>query len=260
MKSNPLSDTYEPQLQKSMKTVLCSRFISEYGFLGGREVIELIVNDLIKIVGEHQLPLSRVKKGQILWQAVAKDETSSYGKSMSDTRTIPVILTLVSDEEINMRINGSSITQIRKNVTERIMKEADEQRGTLSQPDIALLLAISRASVGKYIQDIQNEKGISLPYRGTIHDLGRAITHKKMIIGHFLRNVQTPDISQITGHTEEACDRYIKAYKKVRTLYGSMNHNEISRTLDMSESLVKEYITIHEEFNKKEEKINDGSS
>ena len=63
MKSNSLSDTYEPQLQKSMKTVLCSRFISEYGFLGGREVIELIVNDLIKIVSEHQLPLSRVKKG-----------------------------------------------------------------------------------------------------------------------------------------------------------------------------------------------------
>jgi len=81
-----------------------------------------------------------------------------------------------------------------------------------------------------------------------------------MIIGHFLKNVLTPDISRITGHTEEACDRYTKAYKKVRTLYGSMNHNEISRTLDMSESLVKEYIAIHEEFNKKEEKVNDGSS
>ncbi len=68
-----------------------------------------------------------------------------------------------------------------------------------------------------------------------------------------------PDISRITGHTEEACDRYIKAYKRVRTLYGSMNQNEIARTLDMSESVVKEYIAIHEEFNKKEEKINDGS-
>jgi hypothetical protein len=27
----------------------------------------------------------------------------------------------------------------------------------------------------------------------------------------------------------------------------------------MSESLVKEYVAIHEEYNKKEEKINDGS-
>jgi len=33
--------------------------------------------------------------------------------------------------------------------------------------------------------------------------------------------------------------------EKRRTLYGSMNQNEIARTLDMSESLVKEYIAIH---------------
>ena len=61
-------------------------------------------------------------------------------------------------------------------------------------------------------------------------------------------------------NTEEACDLYIKAYKNVRTLYGRMNQNEIARTLEMSESLVKEYVAIHEEFNKKEEKINDRSS
>ncbi len=215
MKSNSLADTYEPQLQKSMKTVLCSRFISEYGFMGGKEVIELIVNDLLKIVNEHQLPLSKVKKGQILWQAVAKNETSSYGKSMSDTRTIPVILTLVSDEDINMRINGISIIQIRKNITERIMKEADEQRGTLSQPDIALLLAISRASVGKYIHEIQNEKGITLPYRGTIHDMGPTVTHKREIVRLRLQKVSTPEIARRTNHSEEAVDRYINDYERV---------------------------------------------
>lgn len=248
MKSNPLSDNYEPQLQKSMKTVLCSRFVSEYGFLGGREVIELIVNDLIKIVGEHQLPLSRVKKGQILWQAVAKDETSSYGKSMSDTRTIPVILTLISDEEINMRINGSSITQIRKNVTERIMKEADEQRGTLSQPDIALLLAISRASVGKYIQEIQNEKGISLPYRGTIHDMGPTVTHKREIVRLKLSKMSTPEIARRTNHSEEAVDRYINDYERVTRISEIFMPEDVAFVTNLSVSLVHEYLDLKKEF------------
>jgi hypothetical protein len=248
MKSNPLSDTYEPQLQKSMKTVLCSRFISEYGFLGGREVIELIVNDLIKIVGEHQLPLSRVKKGQILWQAVAKDETSSYGKSMSDTRTVPVILTLVSEEEINMRINGSSITQIRKNVTERIMKEADEQRGTLSQPDIALLLAISRTSVGKYIQDIQNDKGISLPYRGTIHDMGPTVTHKREIVRLRLSKMSTPEIARRTNHSEEAVDRYINDYERVTRISEIFKPEDIAFVTNLSVSLVNEYLNLKKDF------------
>lgn len=248
MKSNSLADTYEPQLQKSMKTVLCSRFISEYGFMGGKEVIELIVNDLLKIVNEHQLPLSKVKKGQILWQAVAKDETSSYGKSMSDTRTIPVILTLVSDEDINMRINGVSITQIRKNITERIMKEADEQRGTLSQPDIALLLAISRASVGKYIHEIQNEKGTTLPYRGTIHDMGPTVTHKREIVRLRLQKVSTPEIARRTNHSEEAVDRYINDYERVIRISDIFEPIDIAFITKLSESLVIEYLELKKEF------------
>jgi predicted transcriptional regulator len=38
-----------------------------------------------------------------------------------------------------------------------------------------------------------------------------------------------------------------------------MEQNEIARILEMSESVVKEYVAIHEEFTKKEEKINDVS-
>ncbi len=248
MKSDSLADTYEPQLQKSMKTVLCSRFISEYGFMGGREVIELIVNDLLKIVNEHQLPLSKVKKGQILWQAVAKDETSSYGKSMSDTRTIPVILTLVSDDDINMRINGTSITQIRKNVTERIMKETDEQGGTLSQPDIALLLAISRASVGKYIHEIQEEKGTTLPYRGTIHDMGPTVTHKREIVRLKLQKMSTPEIARRTNHSEEAVDRYINDYERVTRISDIFEPIDIAFITNLSVSLVSEYLDLKKEF------------
>ena len=248
MKSNSLADTYEPQLQKSMKTVLSSRFISEYGFLGGKEVIELIVNDLLKIVNDHQLPLSKVKKGQILWQAVAKNETSSYGKSMSDTRTIPVVLTLVSDEDINMRIKGTSLTQIRKNVTERIMKEADEQRGTLSQTDIALLLDISRASVGNYIREIQKEKGIILPYRGTIHDMGPTVTHKREIVRLKLQKMSTPEIARRTNHSEKAVDRYINDYERVARISGSFEPIDIAYITNLSESLVIEYLDLKNEF------------
>jgi len=34
MKNDTVAADYLPQLNKSMKNVLCSRFISEYGFLG----------------------------------------------------------------------------------------------------------------------------------------------------------------------------------------------------------------------------------
>jgi hypothetical protein len=42
----------------------------------------------------------------------------------------------------------------------------------------------------------------------------------------------------MTQHTEEACDRYIKAFKKVRMLHGKMKPLEIAQIIGMSEWLV----------------------
>ncbi|MDW7727807.1 MAG: DUF1670 domain-containing protein [Candidatus Methanoperedens sp.] len=245
---------------KSIGSAIKSLLNSEYKFMGGDRVQEMFIGDVLQLFKKYNRDAWNLEPGQTMWFAVCADEKQSYGKTLEKTRITPVILSVVHDEDRKTRENGYSHKELRRFKIARILREAFKQNGVLSQADVAEMLGVSTGTVSKDIREYQIENQVVLPYRGTIHDLGRAITHKKMIIGHFLRNVQTPDISQITGHTEEACDRYIKAYKKVRTLYGSMNYNEISRILDMSESLVKEYITIHEEFNKKEEKINDGSS
>lgn len=59
-----------------------------------------------------------------------------------------------------------------------------------------------------------------LPYRGTVHDIGPTLTHKKIIIQQFVRNILTPEISKKTSRSEEACDRCIKGFKKVLKLHG----------------------------------------
>ncbi len=53
----------------------------------------------------------------------------------------------------------------------------------------------------------------------------------------------------MTKHSEEACDRYIKAFNKVRMLADrNMNAEEVARTLEMSSFTVKEYLSIYTEF------------
>jgi hypothetical protein len=245
---------------KSIGSAIKSLLTSEYKFLGGDKVQEMFVNDVMKLFKEYNRDAWNLEPGQTMWFAVCADEKQGYGKPLEKTRITPVILSVVHDEDRKTRENGYSHKELRKFKIARLLREAYEQKGVLSQADVAEMLGVSTGTVSKDIREYQIENQVVLPYRGTIHDLGRAITHKKIIIGHFLKNVPTPDIARITGHTEEACDRYIKAFKKVRTLHGSMNHQEIARTLDMSEFLVKEYIAIIEEFNKKEEKVNDGSS
>lgn len=233
---------------KSIGSAIKLLLTSEYKFLGGDKVQEMFVRDVMKLFKEYNQDAWNLEPGQTMWFAVCADEKQGYGKPLEKTRITPVILSVVHDEDRKTRENGYSHKELRKFKVARLLREAYEQKGVLSQADVAEMLGVSTGTVSKDIKEYQIENQVVLPYRGTIHDLGRAITHKKIIIGHFLKNVPTPDIARITGHTEEACDRYIKAFKKVRTLHGGMNHQEIARTLDMSEFLVKEYIAIIEEF------------
>jgi len=160
-----------------------------------------------------------------------------------------------TENEVRYRINGYSHQEIRRYRVARMLKEAYSQKGVLTQADVAELIGVSAGTIGKDIKVYQAEQGVILPYRGTIHDIGPSLTHKKVIIEKFIQGIPTPDISRMTQHTEEACDRYIKAFKKVRMLHGKMKPLEIARIIGMSERLVNEYIALidAQRSNKEEE-------
>ena len=118
------------------------------------------------------------------------------------------------------------------------------------------MIGVSSGTISKDIREYQAENNEVLPYRGTIHNIGPTLTHKRIIIKHFLKNVPTPEIARRTYHSEEACDRYIKSFKRVKKLYDDKVPLEnICSDLEISKNLVREYIEIIEESNKKGGKV-----
>ena len=82
-----------------------------------------------------------------------------------------------------------------------------------------------------------------------IHDIGPTLTHKRIIIQQFVRNIPTTEIARRTSHSEEACDRYIKGFKKVLKLHGDgIPAENIASELEMSKSLVGQYVEIIEDL------------
>jgi Mn-dependent DtxR family transcriptional regulator len=244
---------------KGIESAIKHLLTDEYKFLGGERVQEMLAKDIIQLFKRYTRDPWSLDVGQTLWFAVDKDEKPGPAKTLAKMRITPVVLSVTHDEDKVMRANGCSHKEVRKFKVARILKEAYSQNGVLSQSDVSELLGVSAGTIGKDIREYQDENAVILPYRGTIHDIGPSLTHKKVIISLFLQNVPTPDISRKTCHTEEACDRYIKAFKRVKTLYGRMSILEISRTLEMSERLVNEYIDLIEGKESLKEAVNDFS-
>ena len=182
--------------------------------------------------------------GQILWYGVKASEKLNYGKNSKNTPLSPIVLTMISRDDLDMKNAGYSEREIREQKMVRLFKESYSQGALLTHSDVAFLLHISTGMVSKQLKEYMERTGEVVPTRGIIHDIGRAMTHKKIILEFYKKGYQTPEIARMANHTEQACDRYIKAYKKVKKLNRTMKSEEIAQILGMGKSLVDEYIRI----------------
>ncbi len=236
---------------KGFESAVKQMLKSEYKFMAGDKIQDMFIRDLLVEFNKHMIDTWKLDAGQVVWMAAHKEETPGRNKTIENTRMVPVILSIASQEDLKLRLDGYSAKEIRKCKVARILREAYEQDGVLNQADVSLLIGVSAGTIGKDIKEFQLENGVVLPYRGTIHDLGPTLTHKKIIIRQFVRNVPTPEIARRTSHSEEACDRYIKGFKKVQKLCrDGVPTENIASELEMSKSLVRQYVEIIEELDK----------
>lgn len=256
MKSNWREDLYNPQLDRNLVSVLFNRFRERYRFLGGEEITQFIVEDILGVVNEYRRPFSEVKKGQVIWDGAEVDQgrKPGYGLSMKKTKVKPVVLTLVSEEDIRMLRDGATSKAVRKIVIERLFNEAMEQGVVLNHVDVGLILKCDRQTVSSYKKEVETEKKIQIPDRGRVHDMGRSVTHKKEIVRYMLQNHSQIEIKRLTHHSGESVDRYLTDYNRVKMLRGKLAPQEVAFATGLSISLANEYLDLIEEMEGKVQK------
>jgi len=249
--SNHGKVTYGPMLQKTYSSALNAFLEKEIPSAGGPLVRELLVKNLVDITEQYFPDTEKMRPGQIQWAAVKKDANVRKGATMRDTPQKSLILDLVPPSVVPDRINGRSIIKIRKEAIVRLFRQADQQGGCLTSADVAVLLNLSDHDVCRYIKEIETETGQWLPRRGTIHDLGPTLSHKKGIIRRWLLERKTvQQIVRETDHRPQSISRYINSFQRVILCFRKgLTPKETSTTLRMSLRLVMDYWDLIQTFN-----------
>ena len=249
---NPYSEktwaekTYEPVKNKTFESAVTLFLEREFPHLTGPLTRKTFVNALKSIVEKFYPPTSNLKAGQMLWVAVAKDETASYGKKMSSTELRPVVLTVVDQQDIEKMMQGEKPSAVEKEVVARLLKEACSQGAVLAEADLSVILQRSRALISKLILQYENEHDTSLPRRGNLHDLGPTVSHKKSIVKKIKIDGKSPsDVARETHHSLHAVDRYTLDFERINfCLKKGLTVNETSFATSLSNNLVVEYIGV----------------
>jgi hypothetical protein len=245
-----LQQTYGPQAQKTFTGALEAFFATEFPQLAGERARRAVVQGIVDLVHRFHPETSHLRSGQTAWVSVAKDETAAYGKTIPKTRMVSTVVTLIADDEAASRRDGKRLRQVKIDAIARVCNEIDAQGGCVTAAELAIMFKTTPTTVGRHIAAWEEDHKILLPRRGTIHDMGPTLTHKKEICRLlFIDSKTVAETCRITKHSTRAVVRYITNFRQVFTCKTKgLDLNETSRATKLSKRLVEEYYRLFEDY------------
>jgi len=243
-------DMWKPQRAKNFDSAIRHFIQTEFPRLGGPKVIDLFCRQIRKFIDQFHSKGEYVSFGQLPWCGVAKEDLPGRGKTIAQTKLRAVILSLVEDEDYVKLESKVPFREVTKDRIARVMIQADKNRVELTTTELALMFSYTHTRICQLIAQYEKEHNCILPRRGTIHDIGRSVTHKVEICRKkLLEGKETSDIAKECSHDPLSVDKYLLELHRVNFCRKKgMSKEEISFSIQRSVNLVEEYLKLIKEI------------
>lgn len=180
-----------------------------------------------------------LKPGQI--QVMVIDASVAPNVPLAKAKQRLVTLTLQGgQEDIESRKNGS-VPLLRQKRLCRMCQEAFQQGGLLTLEDLASLFNCGVRTLVNDLAVLRKEK-IVPPLRSTTKDMGRAITHRRLIITLWLQGLEYSEIARKACHSVDSVANYVDKFKRCVALFDSgFDVHTVALMVKLSTPLTQEF-------------------
>lgn len=230
--------------KRTFRSALIEMLETEYKLIGSHKVIELIADDICELRDEFYPKSYETSFGNLTWITTSSEnDKPKLGQKIEDYKSQRIDLPFLTEEDLKL-MNEKSAKRDQIKIV-RLINSAFEQGGLLTLEEIGLIVNRSIMTVSKRIQEYQEEHQMILPIKGNQLDIGSGVTHKKIIIELYEKQIAPPDIAKRTHHSLEAVDRYIKDYEKVKFLVRrGVDVDDIVHLTGRGKKVIDQYIDI----------------
>lgn len=244
MKKN---NQYKSLKHKSFRQALKHMLETDFSVLGSGKVLDLYTDSTVQLIDDYYP--ERIAPGKIVISAISKDAPKGHQRGVKGLPQVPVVLDVINENILNRFADGEKLKSIKRDYVLDIFRQAYKQGGVISSMDAAVITKMSSATINKYVREYMSQNNEIIPTRGFIHDVGPSISHKGIIVGKFLKGGLPPDIARQVNHSQQAVDRYIKDYERVKVcIKQNMDTTTTKRATGMSKKLIEKYEELYKEY------------
>jgi hypothetical protein len=204
-----------------------------------------ILNMVYQVYAPYFETSPTLKPGQILFQVVSCE--TSPNTHLDEGQHVLVTLTLDAGEEDLLIRKQHGVIGLRHHRLQRVCHEAFQQGGLLTIEDVAIrLFNCGERTLSRDLARLQ-QQGIILPLRSTVKDMGRAISHRSLIVKEWLAGKEYSEISKTTHHSIASVKNYVSKFKRVVALVKDGHEPQtIAFLVKLSKPLVQEYYALYQ--------------
>jgi biotin operon repressor len=180
----------------------------ENGFEMSPKQSALVFETAKGILLEHH----QMERGKV--GVVGVEMGQSAGKRMDEAKKREVVVTLDGGIEDLEYFGKHGRKELRRMQLLRMIDEGIDQGVVFSEEDLAKLLSTSTRTVKRDIRVLRQD-GCEVQTRGYFEGIGRAISHKRVIVEYYLRGMTFAEIETRSRHTGQAIKRYVETFARV---------------------------------------------
>ncbi|MCC7362452.1 MAG: DUF1670 domain-containing protein [Anaerolineales bacterium] len=222
--------------EASLLYVLESEFNLSY-----REARE-VVSAAQELLGLDR-PTGQVRSGQM--RLVVASLRAPFGPPLDETARVEVTLTVDAGTADAAVLSEQGRLAVRRGRILRLVEEALEQGGVLTEEDLARALQVTRRTIERDVQALRTA-GHLVQTRGQVKGTGRGQTHKVRIIELWLDRQGYDKIALWAHHSVQSIKRYVSTFLRIVTLHRQATAvSEIAFLVAASEKLVSDYLGLY---------------
>ena len=174
--------------------------------------------------------------------------SASPNEALSECEKVKVVLTLWNDNKDSKVKKDGGTPALRRHRLLRLCREAYQQGGLLTVEDLAnRILNCGERTLSRDLQYLRRE-GIVPPLRSTVKDMGRAISHRELIIAKWLMGKEYSEIAQDTYHSVDSVQNYVSKFKRTIALTEEgFDQDAIAFLIKISPALVESMQQLYKE-------------
>lgn len=248
---------YLGTLKRSFPQALTHLLETQYGLVGSHKVVDLLVEDVQRLVAAYFPAPERLQPGWLLFTGVKASGGKAYpGQSGADHELVTLAWPVLLPEDVQGLARGfANVTARQEWFRDRLVRLVEwgarhpEGPVLLTLADLGAMLGLDTVKVSQLLEQARQSTGQPLLTKGYYYDQGMRPTHKARVVELYEQGYDEVTIARMSQHGQSSVGRYVRDYERVKLLsQRGIPAQEMMRLLDMQPNVVKTYLSFVEKY------------